>query len=44
LLAHQIVETWLATPFAGGRHQRRVEKIAQLEQNLAGQSSRPAKY
>jgi ribose 5-phosphate isomerase B len=44
LLAQQIVETWLATPFAGGRHQRRVEKIAQLEQNLAGQSSRPAKY
>jgi ribose 5-phosphate isomerase B len=26
-----IVTTWLATPFDGGRHQRRVEKIAQLE-------------
>jgi ribose 5-phosphate isomerase B len=28
----QIVDTWLSTPFAGGRHQRRVEKIAALEQ------------
>jgi ribose 5-phosphate isomerase B len=34
LLARQIVETWLATPFAGGRHQRRVDKIAQVEANL----------
>jgi ribose 5-phosphate isomerase B len=33
-LARQIVETWLATPFAGGRHQRRVDKISQLEQDL----------
>ena len=28
----QIVDTWLATPFAGGRHQRRVEKIEALDQ------------
>lgn len=27
-----IVEKWLATPFAGGRHERRVEKIAAIEQ------------
>lgn len=27
-----IVETWLATEFEGGRHERRVEKITQLEQ------------
>lgn len=33
-LARQIVETWLATPFAGGRHQRRLDKISQLEQEL----------
>jgi ribose 5-phosphate isomerase B len=33
-LALQIVETWLATPFAGGRHQRRVDKIAQVEVEL----------
>ena len=33
-LAQEIVETWLRTPFAGGRHQRRVEKITQIEQDL----------
>jgi ribose 5-phosphate isomerase B len=33
-LACEIVEAWLATPFAGGRHQRRVDKISQLEQEL----------
>jgi ribose 5-phosphate isomerase B len=32
-LALQIVETWLATPFSGGRHQRRVDKIAQVERD-----------
>lgn len=26
-LALQLVETWLDTPFEGGRHQRRLEKI-----------------
>src|SRR5215470_4183271 len=26
-----IVDKWLATPFAGGRHERRVEKITALE-------------
>lgn len=36
-LARQIIETWLATPFAGGRHQRRVDKISQLEQELGTQ-------
>jgi ribose 5-phosphate isomerase B len=30
-LARQIVKTWLATPFGGGRHARRVEKIAAVE-------------
>jgi ribose 5-phosphate isomerase B len=29
----QIVDTWLATPFAGGRHQRRVQEIEALEQH-----------
>ena len=28
----QIVDTWLSTPFAGGRHQRRVDKIEALEE------------
>ena len=29
--ARAVVKTWLETPFAGGRHERRVEKIARLE-------------
>ncbi len=31
-LARQIVTVWLATPFGGGRHERRVNKIQQIEQ------------
>ena len=42
-LAQRIVETWLATPFAGGRHQRRVDKISQVEQDLGSRISRPNK-
>ena len=30
-LARQIVNTFLDTPFAGGRHQRRLDKISALE-------------
>ncbi|HEY3884805.1 MAG TPA: ribose 5-phosphate isomerase B [Vicinamibacterales bacterium] len=30
-LAEEIVELWLATPFEGGRHQRRVDQIASIE-------------
>ena len=30
-LAREIVTTWLNTEFEGGRHARRVEKIAELE-------------
>lgn len=33
-LAAGMVETWLQTPFSGGRHARRLEKIRQLEQRL----------
>jgi ribose 5-phosphate isomerase B len=29
--AREIVQAWLDTPFEGGRHQRRVDKISQLE-------------
>jgi len=29
--AEEIVKVWLATPFEGGRHQRRVDKITALE-------------
>ncbi|MDE2312338.1 MAG: RpiB/LacA/LacB family sugar-phosphate isomerase [Patescibacteria group bacterium] len=28
----QAIELWLKTPFEGGRHQRRIEKIKQIEQ------------
>ncbi len=31
-VAELIVSTWLSTEFAGGRHQRRVEKIKQIEE------------
>lgn len=33
-LARSIVETWLTTPFQGGRHETRINKIAVLEGNL----------
>ena len=36
-LARQIIDAWLATPFAGGRHQRRVDKIGQVETDLGTQ-------
>jgi len=29
--AEKILDTWLSTPFAGGRHERRVEKIAAID-------------
>lgn len=29
--ARKILDTWLSTPFAGGRHQRRVDKIAGID-------------
>ncbi len=28
----RLVEIWMSTPFEGGRHQRRIEKITQMEQ------------
>jgi ribose 5-phosphate isomerase B len=31
-LMDRIVRLWIDTPFEGGRHARRVEKIASLEQ------------
>jgi ribose 5-phosphate isomerase B len=33
-LAQQIVATWLKTDFGGGRHQRRVNKIVEIEQRF----------
>jgi ribose 5-phosphate isomerase B len=30
-LADEILSLWLETPFAGGRHQRRIDQISELE-------------
>lgn len=30
-LALEMVDLWLSTPFSGGRHQRRIDKISALE-------------
>ena len=38
-LIPRIVQTWLATTFGGGRHQRRVKKISQLEGALCKRPS-----
>ena len=35
-LALEIVDVWLDTGFEGGRHQRRIDKIAALEQEQLG--------
>jgi len=32
-LALDIVEVWLTTEFCGGRHQRRIDKISQIEKS-----------
>ncbi|MGZ6544077.1 MAG: ribose 5-phosphate isomerase B [Actinomycetota bacterium] len=29
--AREVVRLWLETPFAGGRHERRIEQIAEIE-------------
>jgi ribose 5-phosphate isomerase B len=34
-LAEEIVTLWLGTPFAGGRHQRRIDQIAEIERSAA---------
>ncbi len=33
-LAYEIVKTWLATPFEGGRHSKRLDKIDDIENML----------
>lgn len=35
LMAEEIVRVWLETPFAGGRHQSRIDKIHILERKYA---------
>jgi ribose 5-phosphate isomerase B len=40
-LARKIVTTWLETPAGGGRHQRRVDKISEIERRFAGSRGGP---
>jgi ribose 5-phosphate isomerase B len=35
-LAEEIVRTWMETPFEGGRHSRRLEKLAEIESRYGG--------
>lgn len=35
--AEKIIETWLKTAFEGGRHNRRIEKIRDIEKELCNQ-------
>ncbi len=37
-LASEIVDTWLSTAFEGGRHQRRLDKINDIDANLKSKS------
>ena len=33
-LAKEIVRIWLNTPFKGGRHQKRIDKIIEFDKSL----------
>ncbi|MBI5562341.1 MAG: ribose 5-phosphate isomerase B [Deltaproteobacteria bacterium] len=35
-LAREIIKTWLETKFEGGRHQRRLDKITEVERKVNG--------
>lgn len=39
-LIDRMIELWLNTAFEGGRHARRLEKIAQIEQRLEAESKK----
>jgi len=41
--AEDVVRVWIATPFAGGRHQARVQKIAEIERQYLVGHNRDAK-
>ena len=38
--AEDVLRTWVATPFAGGRHQARVQKIIDIEQRYLKRATR----
>jgi ribose 5-phosphate isomerase B len=37
--AEDVLRTWIATPFAGGRHQARVQKILDIESQFLKKAS-----
>lgn len=39
-VAKDVVRAWLDTPFDGGRHQRRIDKIAAIEKAMTGARKR----
>ncbi len=39
-LIDRMIEIWLTTPFEGGRHARRVDKITELEREVEGEAER----
>jgi ribose 5-phosphate isomerase B len=41
-LATEILELWLATPFDGGRHQRRIDQLLELEATFADPAAQDA--
>jgi ribose 5-phosphate isomerase B len=43
-MALDILRMWLETDFAGGRHQRRVDKIADVERRHAGDRASAEPY
>jgi ribose 5-phosphate isomerase B len=42
-LADEIVSLWLNTAFQGGRHQRRLDQIRELEEQTFAEEPRPAR-
>jgi ribose 5-phosphate isomerase B len=40
-LAREIVRVWFSTPFEGGRHMRRLDKIREIEKRMRGTGDGP---
>jgi ribose 5-phosphate isomerase B len=41
--AEEVLRTWLATPFAGGRHQGRIDKITEIERRYSSWTPQQSK-
>jgi ribose 5-phosphate isomerase B len=33
--AEEVLRTWLGTPYGGGRHQKRIDKITEIERRYS---------